>query len=87
MPSSLYDSETAAMYKSLLLRALCVEMSDRPEDVRLADAFSPLCEIMGQELEPNHAFTTAWLAHAKEPKALATDAAKLFLDRYEYVSL
>ena len=91
MPPSTLDSETAAMYKSLLLRAVSVEVNDQPEDVRLADAFRPLCEVedpaRGHVVEPNQAFTTAWLAHVKAQKALADDAARLVLDRYEYMSL
>ena len=48
MPPSTRDSETAAMYKSLLLRALSVEEGDEPEDVRVAEAFKPLCVIEGK---------------------------------------
>ena len=36
MPPSTHDSETAAMFKSLLLRSLAVEDGDLPEDIRLA---------------------------------------------------
>jgi hypothetical protein len=86
LPSS-FDSETAAMYKSLLLRALVVKVDDQPEDVRFANAFTPLCEVAGQVLEPNEAFTRSWLAHVTDQKMLATEAARRFLDRYEYMSL
>ncbi len=51
MPPSIEDSEAAAMFKSLLLRAISVEVNDNPEDVRFADAFKLLCEIPGQRLE------------------------------------
>ena len=87
MPLGTLDSETAAMFKSLLLRSLAVELNDKPEDVRFNDAFRPLCEIAGRSIEPNHAFTTAWLAHVRAQQPLATEAARRFLDRYEYKSL
>ena len=45
------------MFKSLLLRALSVDVNDEPEDVRFANAFKPLCELSGQAVEPNQAFT------------------------------
>ena len=87
MPPSTRDSETAAMYKSLLLRDLSVEQGDKPEDVRFEEAFAPLCCIKGKPLEGNHAFTQAWLAHVDKQKIWATEAARRFLDRYEYMSL
>ena len=75
------------MFKSLLLRALSVDVNDEPEDVRFANAFKPLCELSGQAVEPNQAFTVAWLAHAREQKPLAAEASRRFLDRYEIKSL
>ena len=67
MPSSTYDSETAAMYKSLLLRPLSVvEPNGQAEDLRFAAAFDPLCTIEGQDLEPHTAFTRAWCAFVEE---------------------
>ena len=87
MPPSTLHSETTAMFKSLLLRALSVDVNDKPEDVRFADAFKPLCENSGQAMEPNQAFTTAWLAHIKKEKPLAAETARRFLDRYEVKSL
>ena len=87
MPPSTRDSETAAMYKSLLLRALAVEQGDQPEDVRFAEAFAPLCCIEGKPLDGNQAFTHSWLAHVDKQKIWATEAARRFLDRYEYMSL
>ena len=87
MPPSTRDSETAAMYKSLLLRAFSVVEDERPEDVRLADAFRALCTVSGEVCDPNHAFTTAWLSHVKEQKVWAAEAARRFLDRYEFKSL
>ena len=47
MPSSYFNSETAAMYKSLLLRSLSVEVNDEPEDVRFASAFRPSSAAAG----------------------------------------
>ena len=87
MPPSTRDSETAAMYKSLLLRDLSVEQGDKPEDVRFEEAFAPLCCIEGKPLDGNQAFTQAWLAHVDKQKIWATEAARRFLDRYEYMSL
>ena len=90
MPPRTRDSETAAMYKSLLLRALSVEEGDEPEDVRFAKAFEPLCVIEGNPiscLDGNQAFSKAWLAHMDEQKLCALEASKRFLDRYEYMSL
>ena len=64
-----------------------MEGNDEPEDVRFADSFKPLCELSGHAVEPNQTFTTAWLAHAREQKPLAAEAARRFLDRYEIKSL
>ena len=47
MPSSNVDSETAAMYKQLLLRPLSVPQSDVPEEVKVRNAFAPLCSTNG----------------------------------------
>ena len=67
MPSSTFDSETAAMYKSLLLRPLSVvEPNGQAEDLRFAAAFDPLCTIEGQDLDPHTAFTRAWCAFVEE---------------------
>ena len=87
MPPTYADKETAAMYKSLLLRALSVEVHDQPEDLRFADAFAPLSEIAGRDLDGNEAFSKAWQAYAVGQKKLADEAERLFLDRYEYMSL
>ena len=87
MPPSTRDSETAAMYKSLLLRQLSVPAGEEPEDVRFAKAFVPLCKIEGKPVDGNNAFTEAWLAHVEQQKVWAAQAARRFLDRYEYMSL
>ena len=87
MPPSTRDSETAAMFKSLLLRPLSIQVDERPEDIRFADAFKPLCTVVNQKLDPNHAFTSAWLDYAKKQQVLATDAMRRFLDRHEFMSL
>ena len=84
MPPSTFDSETAAMYKSLLLRSFSVQVTDEPEDVRFANAFQVLCEVTG---DANRAFTLSWLAHLREQRPLAISAMRHFLDRYEYKSL
>ena len=87
MPPSTLDSETAAMFKSLHLRALSVQVGDDPVDVRFANAFAPLCDVPGRHPDPNQAFTSAWLAHVQEQSPLAVEAAPRFLERYEYKSL
>ena len=87
MPPSTADSETAAMFKSLLLRSLSVEMNDEPEDVRFLNAFRSLCQVPGRLVDPSKAFTTAWLVHLEQQRALSSDCARLLLDRYEYKSL
>ena len=84
MPPSTFDSETAAMYKSLLLRPFSVQISDEPEDVRFANAFQVLCEVTE---DPNNAFSLTWLAHLRKQRPLAVDAMHNFLARYEYKSL
>ena len=87
MPPSTRDSETTAAYKSWLLRALSVEEGDEPEDIRFAKAFQPLCVVEGKSLDGNQAYSKAWLAYLGEQKVWATEAARRFLDRYEYMSL
>ena len=57
MAPSTHDSESAAMYKSLLLRSLSVEVGEEPEDVRRDKAFAPLCTIEGETLDGNEAPT------------------------------
>ena len=87
MPPSTHDSETAAMFKSLLLRSLSVENGDQPEDIRFAKAFDSLCAAAHSSVDGNHAFTKAWLAHVEQQRIQAAEAARRFLDRYEYMSL
>ena len=55
MPPSTRDSETAAMYKSLLLRNLSIKRGDEPEDVRFAQTFDPLRLVEGEHLDGNQA--------------------------------
>ena len=85
MPPSTRHSETAAMFKSILLRTLSVNRNDLsvPEDIRFAKAFEPLCVTGDEKLEPDHAFTKTWLAHMDKQKVLAAEAARRFLSRYE----
>ena len=51
MPPSSRDSETAALYKLLLLKPLAVPLNECPEDQRLVQAFAPTCnaEAAGDE--------------------------------------
>ena len=55
MPPSTRDSETAAMYKSLLLRGFSIKQSEESEDVRFALAFDLLCLVEGEDLDGNKA--------------------------------
>ena len=75
MPPSTRDSETAAMYKSLLLRTLSVDEGDEPGDIRFDAAFRPLCVIEGKSLDGNQAYSRAWLAHMDE-QVCAAEAAR-----------
>ena len=45
MSPTMVDSETAALYKQILLRPLEVSAGEEPEDVRLVRAFAPLCSV------------------------------------------
>jgi hypothetical protein len=90
MPPAENDGETAAMYKSLLLRPLRVDdspLNEKPPDIRFAEAFQPLCTVADKEVDGNHAFATAWLEHSTSLANCATEAATRFLNRYEYKSL
>ena len=91
MPSSNVDSETAAMFKQLLLRPLSVPQSDDPEDVRVVQAFAPLCSTNGlsggKSEAAAKAFTWNWMQYAETQTALAQTARAIFLDRYEWPSV
>ena len=57
MPSSNVCSETAALYKQLLLRPLSVSGTDKPKDLQMIDAFNPMCSIEHGAT----AFNSAWI--------------------------
>ena len=82
MPSQDVDSDTAAMYKQLVLRPIAVPESDEPLDIRLKEAFAPFCAgANGRE-----AFTEGWLQFSAEQREHARAARTHFLSRYEWPS-
>lgn len=89
MPSANVDSETASMYKQILLRPTSIEPSDEPLDLQLIAAFDRYCEerASGEEggtISGANAFTRNWLAFDREQEISANDAFKRFLSRYEW---
>ena len=92
MPSSTNDSETAAIYKQLLLRPLSVRAGDEPEDVRLLHAFHPLCAMPASTCGQTEdragatAFSRNWLAFEECQSRDATEGRMRFLDRFEWPS-
>ena len=91
MPWSVQDSETAAMYKQLLLRPLAVPRDDRPPDQREQAAFEPMCCPLPDEsaaaFSPSRAFTSKWLQHQRRMENDASEGRRRFLNRLEYPSL
>ena len=90
MPPSNVDSETAAMYKQILLRPTAVEPGEEPEDVRVVGAFRRYCALKPDQERSGagaSAFTRNWLAFAAEQEKQALVARRRFLDRYEWPSL
>ena len=83
MPSNIADSETAAMYKQVLLRPLSVPRTDTPADVQVLEAFAPLCEHDAGAT----AFNQNWLNYEEKQRKLALEARAKFLHRYEWPSL
>ena len=91
MPPSNVDSETAAMYKQILLRPTAVIQSEEPEDVRLVAAFRKFC-VDGSMRDRGAAvgskvFTQNWLTFAAQQEKDALVARHRFLARYEWPSL
>ena len=90
MPASNVDSETAAMYKQILLRPTAVEPGEEPEDLRVVGAFRRFCALKPNQDRSGagaNAFTRNWLAFAEEQEEQALVARRRFLDRYEWPSL
>ena len=92
MPSLNADSETAALYKQMLLRPLEVDGGDEPEDVRLVRAFAPLCRAHPKSSHSRSeagatAFTRNWLAFEEGQRRLAIEARLRHMRRYEWPSL
>ena len=94
MPSCDADSETAALYKQVLLRPLAVGEDDEvAPDLKLIEAFVPTCvpasssNPSSRSLEGRNAFTRNWEQFAKVQEGQALQARALLLDRYEWPSL
>ena len=90
MPGSNVDSETAAMYKQILLRPTAVEASDEPQDLRIVAAFSKFCASnphLDKGTAGATAFTRNWIAYTEEQENDAMLARRCFLNRYEWPSL
>ena len=83
MPSQLVCSETAALFKQLLLRPLSVHQSEDPADVQLVEAFAPTCAPG----DGATAFSRSWLEFAHLQRRRALDGRHRFLDRYEWPSI
>ena len=83
MPSTDSDSETAAMFKQLVLRPLSVPCDDEPADVNLLKAFAPVCAPGAGRT----AYTRSWQDFSTQQSKHAVVARLRFLDRYEQPSL
>ena len=76
MPASNVDSETAAMYKQILLRPTAMAIGDEPEDLRLVAALRPYCALAHSEERDRskagaNAFTRNWLTFSEGQSNLA----------------
>ena len=83
MPSQDVCSETAALFKQLLLRPLSVSLSDEPADIQLVNAFAPICD----QGDGATAFGRCWLEFARGQRERAFAARLRFLERYEIPSI
>ena len=83
MPSATVCSESAALYKQLLLRPLAVTASEQPADVQLAEAFADLCPLP----DGATAFNRGWLEFSSQQTTDAAAGRHRFLDRYEWPSV
>ena len=83
MPSKDSDSETAAMFKQLVLRPLSVPCDDEPADVNLLKAFAPVCAPG----DGGTAYTRSWQGFSAQQSKHAVVARLRFLDRYEWPSI
>ena len=87
MPPSSRDSETAALFKSLLLRPLHVSPTGGNWHVeRVANAFDELCAVEEQGEDGNRACTKAWLSYSRTMEKDAMEARRIFLSRLEFPS-
>jgi len=83
MPSATVCSESAALYKQLLLRPLAVASSDEPEDVQLVQTFAAFCPPP----DGATAFNRGWLQFSSQQATEAAIARHRFLARYEWPSV
>ena len=91
MPSHLQDSETAAMYKQLLLRPSAIAYSDTAtEDGAELEAFAHMCSPLPdgsrEYFTPATAFSANWIRYQREMEGDAAEGRRRFLDRFEYPS-
>ena len=92
MPSHTQDSETAAMYKQLLLRPSAIAYSDTlTEEMAELEAFAPMCSPLPdgsrEYFTPATAFSANWIRYQREMEGDAAEGRRRFLDRFEYPSL
>ena len=92
MPSHVQDSETAAMYKQLLLRPSAIAYSDTvTEDSAELEAFAHMCSPLPggsrEHFTPATAFSANWLLYRRGMEVGAAEGRQRFLDRFEYPSL
>ena len=92
MPTCNKDSETASLYKQLLLRPLAVSPTEEPEDERMLKAFAPMSSVLESEVADKNrrgqtAFTRMWLSYFAGAGKQAVEAERRFLSRYEWPSL
>jgi len=83
MPSATVCSESAALYKQLLLRPLAVTAKEEPADVQLVEAFADLCPLP----DGATAFNRGWLQFSSQQATEAAAARHRFLGRYEWPSV
>eukprot|EP00959_Pyramimonas_sp_CCMP1952_P437038 9150677-Pyramimonas_sp.AAC.1 len=85
MPSHTQDSETAAMYKQLLLRPLAIARSDTlTEEMTELEAVAPMCSPLPdgsrEYFTPATAFSANWIRYQREMEGGAAEGQRRFLD-------
>ena len=92
MPSHTQDSETAAMYKQLLLRPSAIVYRDTlTEESAELEAFAHMCSPLPdgsrEYFTPATAFSANWICYQRRMEEDAAEGRRRFLDRFEYPSL